>query len=216
VGLPVLLWVARTMGVEGIMPGENYMTSDVLRAIAKKFWGGEIAADFSTYEGKALSAVRIQNRQYAKESLILCDFSWPIIHSPKTTDHVGDTALESRICSAVTGMTMDEGSLLSLGERVFNLQRSVLSREGRKGREHDTLDEFNFTIPLKAEFGNPDCLVPGKNGEVFSRKGMVVDRSEFEKMKDAYYAYRGWDVPTGLQTRTKLEALGLADIAEAL
>ena len=71
-------------------------------------------------------------------------------------------------------------------------------------------------MPLKAEFANPDCLVPGKDGEPFSRKGMVVDRDAFAKMKDEYYGLRGWDIETGLQTRTKLETLGLGDIAEAL
>jgi aldehyde:ferredoxin oxidoreductase len=45
---------------------------------------------------------------------------------------------------------------------------------------------------------------------------MVIDRNEFEKMKDEYYTIRGWDVSTGLQTQTKLEELGLGDIAETL
>lgn len=216
VGLPVLLWALRAGGNSDTLLKNNYMTSEVIRAISKKFWGDEIAADFSTFEGKALSAAKIQDRQLAKESLILCDFSWPITHSPITDDHVGDPALESQVCSAVTGMEMDETDLDKFGQRVFNLQRAVLTREGRKGRASDTIEEFNFTIPLKAEFGNPDCIVPGRNGEAFSRKGMVLDRQKFEKMKDEYYAIRGWDVSTGLQTKTKLEELGLGDIAETL
>ncbi len=216
VGLPVLLWALRANGNSDTLLKNNYMTSEVIRAISKKFWGDEIAADFSTFEGKALSAAKIQDRQLAKESLILCDFSWPITHSPITDDHVGDPALESQVCSAVTGLDMDETGLDKFGQRVFNLQRAVLAREGRKGRASDTIEEFNFTIPLKAEFGNPDCIVPGRNGEAFSRKGMVLDRQKFEKMKDEYYAIRGWDVSTGLQTKTKLEELGLGDIAETL
>ncbi len=216
VGLPVLLWVLRENGMNDTVLKNNYMSTDVIRAMSKKFWGDEIAADFSTYQGKALCAAKIQDRQYAKESLILCDLSWPISHSPVTQDHVGDPKLESQVCSAVTGIDMDEKDLNKLGERIFNLQRAVLAREGRKGRDCDKLEEFNFTVPLKADFGNPDCLVPGKNGEVFSRKGMVLDRGEFEKMKDEYYAIRGWDVKTGLQTQTKLEELGLGDIAETL
>ena len=103
-----------------------------------------------------------------------------------------------------------------VGEKVFNLQRAVLAREGRSGRDCDELEEYNFTVPLKSEFGNPGCLVPGKNGEVFSRKGMVLDRSEFEKMKDEYYGIRGWDVATGLQTKDKLKELDLGDIVEIL
>jgi aldehyde:ferredoxin oxidoreductase len=58
--------------------------------------------------------------------------------------------------------------------------------------------------------------VPGQNGEVFSKKGQVLDRGEFEKMKDEYYEIRGWDVATGLQTKAKLKELGLGDIAETL
>ena len=96
------------------------------------------------------------------------------------------------------------------------MQRAILAREGHRGREHDCLEEFNFTIPLKGDFGNPNCIVPGKDGEVFSRKGMVVERDKFEQMKDEYYRIRGWDVATGLQERAKLEELNLEWVAEKL
>jgi aldehyde:ferredoxin oxidoreductase len=42
---------------------------------------------------------------------------------------------------------------------------------------------------------------------------MVVDRTEFEKMKSEYYTLRGWDVASGVPTKTKLEELNLGDIA---
>ncbi|MDY6934203.1 MAG: aldehyde ferredoxin oxidoreductase N-terminal domain-containing protein [Spirochaetota bacterium] len=210
ISIQAMMWAIREMGMD------NYLTSDVIRAIGKRFWGSEIAADFSTYEGKALAAAKIQDRQYAKESLILCDFSWPIIHSHATEDHVGDPTLESQICRAITGKDISEEGLYEVGERVFNLQRAALIRDGRKGREDDSLDEFNYTVPLKGDFGNPSCIVPGKDGEPLSRMGMVVDRNEFEGMKDEYYEIRGWDVETGLQRREKLEALNLVEVAEGL
>ena len=56
----------------------------------QQFWGSEKAVDFSTYEGKALAAIKIQHREYAKESLILCDFVWPIFDDAGSADHVGD------------------------------------------------------------------------------------------------------------------------------
>jgi aldehyde:ferredoxin oxidoreductase len=43
-----------------------------------------------------------------------------------------------------------------------------------------------------------------------------VDRDEFERMKDEFYEIRGWDVATGFQTRAKLEALALADVADVM
>ncbi|MEE8470498.1 MAG: aldehyde ferredoxin oxidoreductase N-terminal domain-containing protein [Dehalococcoidia bacterium] len=211
ISVPVIFWSARIMGMNDI-----FVTSDVMRSMARRFYGSEIAADFSTYEGKAEAAARIEDREYAKESLILCDLSWPIYFAQNSPDHVGDPTVESQACAAATGKDLDESGLYQIGERVLNLQRAILAREGHRGREFDTIDEFNFTTPLKTDFVNPDCLVPGKNGEPFSRKGMVVDRAEFEKMKDEFYGIRGWDIATGLQTKAKLEELNLADVAQTL
>jgi aldehyde:ferredoxin oxidoreductase len=207
----VMQWAIQATGL-----GQTYLTSEVMQAIAKRFWGNEIAADFSTYEGKALAAAKIQDREHAKECLILCDFVWPIFHSRLSEDHVGDPTLESQVCAAVTGRDIDEQGLYKIGERVFNLQRAILAREGHRGREHDRLEEFNFTVPLKTDFGNPGCIVPGKDGELLCRKGMVVDREKFEQMKDEYYQIRGWDVATGLQKRAKLEELNLEWVAQKL
>jgi aldehyde:ferredoxin oxidoreductase len=211
ISMQLILWAFSTKGV----PNVN-MTSEVLRAIAKRFWGSEVAADFSVDEGKALAAAKIQDRQYAYESMILCNFSWPIIHLPGVGDGVGDPTLESQICSAITGMEMDELELYKTGERVFNLQRAILALEGWKGREEDSLEGYNYSVPLKSDVGNDACIVPGKDGEVFSRKGMVVKRDEFEKLKDEYYEIRGWDVASGFQTRDKLLKLDLADVADRL
>ena len=199
-------------------PEKPGVTTAALRAIAKRFWGSELAADFSTWEGKALAAAKIQDRQHAKESLILCDFNWPIMYSEATEDNVGDPSLESQICSAVTGKEVDEEGLYRIGERVFNLQRAILIREGWQGRADDALDEFEFTSPATEieTLGNPEALIPGEDGRTISRKGLVVDRKQFEGMKDEFYALRGWDIKTGLQKKTTLEALDLADVARTM
>ena len=44
-------WVAWVNGDE-----KAYASGDAVRRVAKRFWGSETAADFSTYEGKALAA----------------------------------------------------------------------------------------------------------------------------------------------------------------
>ncbi|MBW1743306.1 MAG: hypothetical protein JRJ47_07730 [Deltaproteobacteria bacterium] len=199
-------------------PEKPGVTTATLRAIAKRFWGSELAADFSTWDGKALAAAKIQDRQHAKESLILCDFNWPIMYSETTVDNVGDPTLESQICSAVTGKDVDEEGLYRIGERVFNLQRAILIREGWQGRADDTLDENEFTCPATEieALGNPDALIPGEDGRTMSRKGFVVDRKQFERMKDEFYALRGWDIKTGLQKKITLEALDLPDVARTM
>ena len=198
------------------MMGFGYFTSDLLRATARMFWGSEAAADFLTYEGKALAAKMIQDRGYARECLVLCEWLWPIVDLEFTEDHMGDPTMESKLVSAVTGREVDKEGLDRIGEMVFNLQRAILVREGHRGRESDTLPERSYTVPLEYDVSNAHCVVPGSEGEVISRKGAVVDREEFERMKDEYYQLRQWDVATGLQTRAGLEKLGLQDVAQDL
>ena len=209
--VPVELWLDWMEGRQS-----SYVSGRVFRDMALRFFGSEAAADFSMYEGKALAARRIQDREYAKECLILCDIQWPVMTSPNTEDHVGDPSLESKFFSAVTGREVDEDGLYRLGEKVFNLQRAILAREGHEGRQSDRLPEFNFSTPLKFQFINPELLVPGPEGKPVSRKGAVLGRQEFERMKDEYYELRGWDVPSGKQTRSLLENLGLGQVADEL
>jgi len=206
---PVIHWLNWVRKEE-----HSYLSSDVLRGIAKKFFGSELAVDFSTYLGKPLAAKKIQDREYIKDSLLLCSFAWPIVTAQNSENHMGDPTLESQLLSAVTGRETDEEELYVAGERIFNLQRAILVREGHSGREKDVLPEYLHTRPIKRLIApyNPDCLVPGREGEVISRSGEVVDTEEFESMKDKYYQLRGWDVGSGLQTRKKLDELGLKDI----
>jgi aldehyde:ferredoxin oxidoreductase len=203
-----LMWVYKQDGA--------FVSNDVLRAIGKRLLGSEEAVDFTSYDGKALAAKIIQDRECAKDSLILCSYLFPIMFSRNTADHVGDPTVESKILSAVTGGDVDEDGLYRIGERILNLQRAILAREGHRGRACDKISEYNYTKPLKFDLHNPELLSPGKGDEVVSKKGAVLDREKFEQVKDEYYSLRGWDVGTGLQTRAKLEELGLGDIVEDL
>ncbi len=209
--IPVLEWLGWAQGSK-----EAYVSSTVIRDMVGRFFGSEMAADFSSTEGKALAAKLVQDRQYAAECLILCDYGWPVLTSFFAEGHVGDPSLESRFVSAVTGQTLDQQALLRLGEKVFNLQRAILAREGHSGRADDSLPEYCFTTPLKFDVLNPQMLVPGPDGQPTSRKGMTVDRGEFEGLKSEYYRLRGWDSATGRQTHGKLADLGLADVADEL
>jgi aldehyde:ferredoxin oxidoreductase len=208
------LWYTTSGAMSPITPPD-------LRNIAKRAWGSETAVDFSTYAGKAPAALMIQNRQHAKEALVACDRYFPILDTDQKDDHIGDPTFEPSLFSAVTGREMSEADYYKLGELSFNIQRAIYGREGRAGRKDDTLNEFNFTEPVEKSDGvfgmfNPDLELPGKGDELVTRKGKTIDRAEFEKMKDEYYQLRGWDVPTGLQTRKKLEELGLRNVCGEL
>ena len=116
----------------------------------------------------------------------------------------------------MTGRDVDEGGLNQIGERVFNLNRAVLVREGHRGAGDDQLPAHWYTTPLKFDLTNPDLLLPGKGNEAVSMKGRVVDKAQFEAMKKEYYGLRKWDAATGLPTESRLKELGLGDIAEQL
>ncbi|MFC1864073.1 aldehyde ferredoxin oxidoreductase C-terminal domain-containing protein, partial [Thermodesulfobacteriota bacterium] len=192
------------------------LTTDILRGIAETYWGSIEALDFSTYEGKALAAKKIQDYSYTKECMTLCDMIWPIylIHLRDSTLKPG--TLESRILTAITGRRIDEAEFFEIGERIFNLQRAILINQGWEGIEDDILMPYLFDEPIKTVFFSAECMVPGKNGQMTSRKGAVVDKSEFEKMKNEFYSLRGWDEASGLQLKSGMNKLGLDDIAENL
>lgn len=70
--------------------------------------------------------------------------------------------------------------------------------------------------PLQDVFFNPECLVPGQDGEIVSRQGAKIERTDFEKLKSEYYQLRGWEVKSGLPTDTRLRDLELGDVAADL
>jgi len=192
-------------------PKSSPVTSEVFRAAAKRFWKNEDAWDLNTHIGKADAAAIIIDRTIVKDSLLLCDSSWPLMVSWNTPDNVGDPTLESQIFSAVTGKETDETELNKYGERIFNLERKILLREGRRPLEDDMPAEFNFTDPVNTVFMNPAVVVPGPGSEVISRKGKILDREVFNEMRRDFYAIRGWDPETGLQKPETLDHLGLSD-----
>ena len=246
VAMPLLTWMRWAEGDENVP-----YSSQAYRRLAEGIWGSAIAADFSTYEGKALAARKLQDRVFAKESLVVCDLRWtmaqtfrfggdsggPLTESDvysktkkdqagaaglprksSTTSDAGPPVKENEVYSAITGQETDETGLYRKGERIFNLQRAILLRQGWPGRKGDRLLDYYHNVPLReGELHlNAKALAPGHNGEVISKLGTVIDRDKFEDMKSEYYGLRGWDVETGLPTRAKLAELQLDDVADDL
>lgn len=210
-GLVLSQWSSWAKGIE-----EAHISSDVFRGIAERFWGSVAAADMTTLAGKAEAAKRIQERQFAKEAIGVCDWMFPLIDVPKGDDKVGDPSFESRILSAVLGLWYSEAGLYRVGERVFNLQRAILLREGHRARDDDYLPGEWHRRAIETHVADPELLAPGPEGEVTSQLGRRTELSDFHQVRDEYYELRGWDVPTGLPSRELLAELDLADVAEDL
>ena len=192
-------------------PEDNPVTSGAFREIARRFWGSAEAGDFSTYNGKALAAVKIQNRNYMEDSLGLCDFAFPLTYTFSKPDGIGDPDLEAKYFTAVTGI--DKKEIAICIERIANLQRAIQLREGRNVPGDDFPSEINFTTPLESK---RPVLVPGPGDEPVDMTGNVLDRDRFKGMLMEYYSLRGWDENTGLPGAATLSALGLEDLSMSL
>jgi aldehyde:ferredoxin oxidoreductase len=191
-------------------PGSTKVTNQVVRDVAEAFWGSEEAGVFNTYDGKALQAKIIQNRVIMEDSLGLCNFTWPIVYSFATPDMVGDPTLEERLFEAVTGHPAEE--LREASERVANLQRAILIREGRQP-EADLPPAYNFSEPVGGS-GYHRTAVPGPGDEPVDMTGNVLDRGKYDSMLREYYRLRGWD-DKGVPEPATLAALGLETLAPA-
>jgi len=101
----------------------------------------------------------------------------------------------SALISHATGWDFGVPDFRQAGERIYTLMRAYCAREGIT-REDDVL-------PARL------MLEPIPEGPA---KGMFVEEEMLEKMKDAYYELRGWDIATGIPSAEKLEELNLVDL----
>ena len=97
--------------------------------------------------------------------------------------------------NAATGAELDYAEFVLAGERLMNLDRAFNVREGY--RRTDDCPPIRMATEDVPFFGYPK-LAP----------------SIFEPMLDEYYEANGWSVATSIPTRSKLEELGLGDVAD--
>jgi len=72
---------------------------------------------------------------------------------------------------------------------------------------------------MRASLDRKDDVLPEKLFEPLKggvSDGWKIDREEFEAALDTYFELCGWDVETGVPTRSKLEELDLRWVADQL
>lgn len=140
-------------------------------------------------EGKGEITKYVQDETAAAETAVFCSFT--------LSNEMVPIDLYSKLLYAATGIEKfkDPKYLWLVGERIFNLERVFIVREGFDA-SHDTMPERILKEPVPRE--------PSK-GQVFELDLLLKD----------YYKARGWN-EQGIPTKEKLTALGLADAAKAL
>ena len=188
--------------------GQNALTAvpedifPILKPVMKAVYGSEEAAEFFQPDGKSLNwkwaapvVKRYHEHSLLKDCYIVCDILFPFLFNANSADHVGDTTLESRLYSAVTGDEMSEEESYRKGEMLCTLERALAARDGRT-RGDDIFHDLYFE---KEDAGGRKYL-----------------REDLERSKSDYYKLMGWDVESGIPTNSTLERLGLKDVAEGL
>lgn len=182
------------------------LNPEQLKAIAREVYGSEEAADAFSYEYKAQTAIIVQNMSRLKNSLVLCDWSmFPILTSPNTPDYRGDPDAERKLYCAATGDDVDRSEWMKMGERIFNIERAIMAREGRRKKD-DTVKDYYFRVPEE------EVAI----WELKREPLPLVNSKEFEKMRDEYYQLRGAVLETGVPSKKKLQELDLSDVAMEL
>lgn len=122
----------------------------------------------------------------------LCQFvfgpAWTLYGPSQTID----------IIKATTGWNYSLYEFMQAGEMRLNMLRAFNAREG--------IDRKDDTLPKK-------MYKELKGG---ATDGVKLSEEEIERAKDTYYEMCGWDVKTGIPTRTKLEALGIGWVADTI
>lgn len=161
--------------------------------IAEKLFGSMDAADPNTHKGKGKGVKWYEDLNTVVDAFGICKFNYP-----RMLDNIF-SALEimTKGYFFVTGDEISVEEMLQAGERIFNIEKAFNVRLGL------TREDDNFSVPEK--FLDEPLIDGGFKGQVFP----------LEPMLDEYYKARGWG-RDGLQTREKLEQLGLEMIADEL
>jgi aldehyde:ferredoxin oxidoreductase len=136
------------------------------------------------YKGKGLVVKHFEEMAAISDSIGVCKNTY---NNMEVLDWDGTAEL----LGAATGWDFTGAEVRQIGERIVNLERQFIAREGIT-RLDDTLPRRFLEEPLP-------------NGSA-SSAGSVL---ELEPMLDEYYRARGWDPETGLPTPGKLKELGL-------
>lgn len=172
-------------------------TDEVYKDIINWNWEGKYNAEFTKW-----------NHQFKSfdDSAISCYIGWNNIadYSNYTEDHKGDMEWLNKLFKVVTGRDFGHEEEKAFGERMYLLERSILTRQGVT-REDDLLFDEVYQE-----------YAPEHLEESFYKCDTGLTRERYEKMLDDFYEVMGLDIATGLPKLSAFEAAGVPEIGERL
>ncbi|MFC2005883.1 aldehyde ferredoxin oxidoreductase N-terminal domain-containing protein [Chloroflexota bacterium] len=183
------------MNISGLTKGEQ---KELLKRGNMKYFGAENATDLpgepKTWENKVRTVIICQNLSVNMDCVTMCGWAnCPPFYSRYTSDKLGDPAQGAKMYSAVTGIDMTHDEMVEAMNPIFNIERCIHVREGRR-REHDVYPDLVYNLD----------------------SWKWTSKEEFNKVMDEYYEARGWDIETGIPRKSTLEKLGLKKIADEM
>lgn len=158
---------------------------------AIKRFGVPEAAFRLEYKGKGKVVKFYEERCVLADSLNACK-------NTITNMEILNYSEAAELLNHLTGLQFTESGIQKACERIYNIERSYIIREGIR-RKDDTLPDRFLKEPLPEDSG-PSA-------------GSIV---ELEPMLNEYYRERNWDPETGIPFEDKLMELGLSDIVDDL
>ncbi len=170
------------------------------RELKTALYGGYVAPEPNSYEGKEHAVRRCENTYAVGDAVGMCRFSTRLFNSPSTTGYE-DFAKQLK---ELTGETYSVEELDKVGHDILGIERLINARLGLTDRD-DTLPDRWFDEPIE---GGPFA-------------GEKIDRAQFEELKSRYYKVSrlnsrgapelGWhqelaDLLTGFSVKVNLPA----------
>jgi aldehyde:ferredoxin oxidoreductase len=147
--------------------------------IGPEIMGSPVRVDRDSTEGKAQLVILYQNLSAAMDSLIVCrftSFAWSV-------DDYAD------IAAAATGLSIDGPTLLTIGERIWNMERLFNLREG---------------------FGSKDDVLPPRFSSPLPEGNSRNRTVHLDEMLPEYYSLRGWS-KEGTPSKERLRQLNITE-----
>ncbi|SHJ65914.1 aldehyde:ferredoxin oxidoreductase [Malonomonas rubra DSM 5091] len=182
-------------------------------------------SDANMYSEAVAQLVRWQQHycRFYKNSALFCDLKWPDFFNTNVPDLDGATASadagEQVFWNAVTGDNLSFEDGIEIGRQIWNLDNAIWTLQGR----HRDIVHFSPYI-YKTKF-NKGELFPfymwttrDEQGEwhYTDLMGRSLEKDKFDEWKTIFYQLEGWDTKTGWPTRSTLEKMDMAFVADEL